>query len=98
LDKAGKYFGLLHLNQIRRIIYEKEVGRLVIVEDIAVENIEPLRLDTDLSTVMTRFAQLDYPELPVVDADSGKVLGLLRRQDLLAAYNVRLAEMQAGKP
>ena len=55
LDKAGKYFGLLHLNQIRRIIYEKEVGQLVIVEDIAVENVEPLRLDTDLSTVMTTF-------------------------------------------
>jgi len=47
---------------------------------------------------MTRFAQLEYGELPVVDAESRKVLGLLRRQDLLAAYNVRLAEMQAGKP
>jgi len=97
LDKAGKYFGLLHLNQIRRVIYEKVVGRLVIVEDIAVENVEPLHLDTDLSSVMTMFAQLEYPELPVVDADSGKVLGLLRRQDLLAAYNARLAQMQSGK-
>jgi len=98
LDKEGKYFGLLHLNQIRRVIYEKEVGQLVIVEDIAVENIEPLRLDTDLSSVVTMFAQMDYPELPVVDADCGKVLGLLRRQELLAAYNARLAEMQARKP
>jgi CIC family chloride channel protein len=97
LDKAGKYFGLLHLNQIRRVIYEKVVGQLVIVEDIAVENIEPLRLDADLSSVMTIFAQLEYPELPVVDADSGKVLGLLRRQDLLVAYNAQLAKMQSGK-
>ncbi len=89
---------MLHLNQIRRVIYEKEIGQLVIVEDIAVENIEPLRLDTDLSNVITMFAQKDYPELPVVDADSGKVLGLLRRQELLAAYNAKLAEMQARKP
>jgi CIC family chloride channel protein len=98
LDKEGKYYGLIHLNQIRRVIYEKEVRQLVIVEDIAVENIEPLRLDTDLSSVVTMFAQLDYAELPVVDADSGKVLGLLRRQELLAAYNARLSEMQAQKP
>jgi CIC family chloride channel protein len=98
LDKAGRYYGLIHLNQIRRVIYEKEVGQLVIVEDIAVENVEPLGLDTDLSTVLTRFAQLEYGELPVVDGESGKVLGLLRRQDLLAAYNARLTEMQGRKP
>ncbi len=98
LDKEGKYHGLIHLNQIRRVIYEKELGQLVIVEDISVENIEPLRVDTDLSYVITMFAQKDYPELPVVDADSGKVLGLLRRQELLAAYNTKLAEMQARKP
>jgi len=88
---------LIHLNQIRRVIYEKEVRQLVIVEDIAVENVDPLRLDTDLSVVITCFAQLEYGELPVVDAESRKVLGLLRRQDLLAAYNARLATMQAGK-
>jgi CIC family chloride channel protein len=97
LDREGRYRGLIHLNQIRRVIYEKEVGQLVIVEDIAVENVEPLRLDSDLSSVITLFAQLEYGELPVVDAESRKVLGLLRRQDLLAAYNARLSEMQARR-
>jgi CIC family chloride channel protein len=97
LDREGRYRGLIHLNQIRRVIYEKEVGQLVIVEDISVENVEPLRLDSDLSSVITLFAQLEYGELPVVDAESKKVLGLLRRQDLLAAYNARLSEMQARR-
>ena len=86
---------MFSLNQIRRLIYEKEVGQLVIVEDIAVQSVEPLRLDSDLSTVVSSFAQLEYDELPVVDAESKKVLGLLRQQDLLAIYNARLADMQA---
>jgi predicted transcriptional regulator len=47
----------------------------------------------DLSSAIGRFAFESYEELPVIDADAPqKVLGLLRRQDLLATYNVRLLE------
>ena len=73
LDKEGNYYGMFSLNQIRRSIYEKEVGQLVIVEDIAVQSVEPLDLDTDLSTVMASFARFEYDELPVVDGESGKL-------------------------
>jgi CIC family chloride channel protein len=99
LDKEGNYAGLFSLNQIRRVIYEKEFGAFAIVGDIAVQSVEPLHPDTDLSTVLVSFAQLDYEELPVVNFEtSRKVVGLIRRRDVLAAYNARLAEMQAGKP
>ena len=97
LDNDGNYCGLFSLNQIRRVLYEKEFGEFAIVEDVAVQSVEPVYLDTDLSTVMVGFAQVEYDELPIVDAESRKVIGLLRRQDLLAAYNARLADMQSGK-
>ena len=67
MDKDGNYCGLFSLNQIRRVIYEKEFGQFAIVEDVAVQSVEPLRLDIDLSTVMTSFAQVEYDELPVID-------------------------------
>jgi CIC family chloride channel protein len=98
LDKEGNYVGLFSLNQIRRVLYEKEFGTFAIVSDILAQNAEPLRPDTDLSTVLVSFAQLDYEELPVVNSETSmKVVGLLRRRDVMAAYNARLAEMQAGK-
>ncbi len=98
LDKEGNYAGLFSLNQIRRVIYEKEFGAFAIVGDVAVQGVKPLHPDTDLSTVLVSFAQLDYEELPVVNSEtSRKVVGLLRRRDVLAAYNTRLSEMQTGK-
>jgi CIC family chloride channel protein len=97
LDKDGNYYALFSLNQIRRVLYEKEFGQFAIVADIAVQNVEPLRLDSDLSTVMASFAPVEFDELPVVNGEPREILGLLRRQDLLAAYNARLAAMQSGK-
>ncbi|MCE5277529.1 MAG: chloride channel protein [Planctomycetaceae bacterium] len=91
VDEAGNYCGLFSLNQMRRVIYEREFGKFAIVSDI-VNEVEPLRLDVDLSTAMTDFARLEFEELPVVNSGSGReVLGLLRRQDVIAAYNRRLA-------
>ena len=96
LDRQGRYAGFFGLNQIRRLIYEKEAGNALIAEDVVGQNVRALHPDTDLSTVVVRFAQLEHDELPVVDADTRKVLGILRRQDILSAYSARMAEMQGG--
>jgi CIC family chloride channel protein len=94
-DKDGNYCALFSLNQVRRVLYEKEFGRFAIVADIAVQTVEPLRLDTDVSTVLVDFARMDFEELPVVDSGSQKkIIGLLRRQDVIAAYNKKLSEVQ----
>ena len=98
LDGVGNYTALFSLNQIRRVIYEKEFGKFAIVADIAMQNVEPLRLDTDLSSVLMDFARLEYEELPVVNGSMAKhILGLLRRQDVIAAYNNRLSNLQPSK-
>jgi CIC family chloride channel protein len=98
VDSQGDYQGLFSLNLIRRYLYENQFAGIVLAQEIASAEAEPLRLDTDLSTAMVQFAQLEYEELPVLESGvSRKVIGTLRRQEVLAAYNSRLAEMQAGK-
>ncbi len=86
---------MLGLNHVRRVIYERELGQVLIADDIAEQDLGPLHPDTDLTTAMAAFAQGDYDELPVVDAESHHVLGLLRRQDLLTARAERLAKLQS---
>ena len=54
-------------------------------------------LGTDISVVLVNFVQLEYDEPPVVNADSKKVMGLLRRRHLLVACSARLTDMQADK-
>ncbi|MFB3890525.1 MAG: chloride channel protein [Phycisphaerae bacterium] len=98
LDKDGNYCGLFTLNQIRRVIYEREFDKFAIVADVAMHDVEPLRLDTDLSTAMVSFARLEYEELPVLNSETSRhIIGMLGRHDVIAAYNRRLSEMQSGK-
>ena len=54
--------------------------------------------DTDLSVAMVQFAKMPYDELPVVDdKEHNSVIGIISRQDLLSAYNIRLTQMRSGK-
>jgi CIC family chloride channel protein len=94
----GKYAGLISLTDIRRYIYELELGQVIIANDLLVTGIEPLRPDTDLSVAILQFAKLPYDELPVVENGERKlVVGIISRQDLLTAYNTRLVQMRADQ-
>jgi len=97
LGADGRYCGLVGLNQVRRVIYENDLGALAVVGDVMEQGVRHFRLETDLSVVMAEFARSEYDELPVVDEESGRVLGLLRRREVLAAYDARLARLRSGR-
>lgn len=98
IDSDGKYDGLISLSEIRRYIYEHELGQVIIANDLLITDIEPLRPDTDLSVALLQFAKLPYDELPVVENEqSNLVIGIISRQDLLSAYNSRLEQMRSGQ-
>lgn len=93
IDNEGTYYGLFGLDDIRQFLYESDTGSLAVAQDLAMPGVKPLTLQMDLSNAISRFVFESYEELPVIDADDpGKVIGLLRRQDLLATYNARLLE------
>ena len=94
-DNDGRYRGLFGINDIRQILYDAQLADLAVAQDLVATDIEPLLLQMDLSTAITHFAEGRYEELPVVDADDPeKVIGLLRRQDIIAAYSSRLMSLR----
>ena len=96
LDSENHYVGVFSLNDIRQFLYDSPVGDLAVAEDLAHTGTDPLTLQMNLSSAIGRFADGDYEELPVVDAQAPQtVVGLLRRQDLIATYSSRLLEMRA---
>ncbi len=95
IDDDGNYYGLFGLNDIRQFLYESDAGSLAVAQDLAMPGVEPLTMQMDLSSAISRFVFESYEELPVVNAEEpGKVLGLLRRHDLLVTYNARLLKEQ----
>jgi CIC family chloride channel protein len=96
LDHENKYYGVFSLNDIRQFLYDSPVADLAVAEDLAAVE-PPLRMQMDLSAAISRFTDGPFAELPVVDeSDPTKVVGLLRRQDLIATYSARLLEMRKG--
>ncbi len=97
VDEEDNYYGLFSLQDIRQFLYEGQVGLLAVAQDLATPNVEPLALQLDLSSAITRFAQERFEELPIVDeAEPQKVIGTLRRQDVISVYEKRLMEVQAA--
>ncbi|NLW51079.1 MAG: chloride channel protein [Candidatus Brocadiaceae bacterium] len=97
LDERGDYYGMFGLNQVRPLLYDRDAARLIIVKDVVVRDAEPLRTDSDLSTAMLSFAQSEYDELPVLDAESQRVVGVLGRHELMAFYHAWEAEIEAAE-
>jgi len=90
LDHSMRYYGMFSLNDIRRFLYDSDIGDLAVAQDLA-NDIPPILLSTDLGEVMSRFARSNYEELPVVDADDpSEVIAVLRRVDVISAYNQQL--------
>jgi CIC family chloride channel protein len=70
---------------------------LVLAADLATENVLTVTPDDDLHTALRRFTQKNIDDIPVVAADDPKkVIGMLSRKELIAAYDDQLAELRRG--
>ncbi len=91
INREGDMVGIFSMNDIRKILYDRELLPLVIARDVMVEDVITTTLDETLSSVLEKFSLGNIDELPVVDKKSGKkVLGMITRRDLLLAYTKEL--------
>ncbi|MDQ7818573.1 MAG: chloride channel protein [Melioribacteraceae bacterium] len=89
VNRKGAIVGMISYSEIRPIITEYEHIREVLVAgDIASKNFTTLLETDDLDYVMKLFESNEADEFPVVGIDNkNKVIGAVRRQDVIAAYN-----------
>jgi CIC family chloride channel protein len=95
VDDQRRLVGIFSLSDIRRIFLEVGVHDLVLVRDFMVDQVVVATLDEGLDSALRKLNQLSVGELPVVDAqDPRRVLLMLTRNQLGAAYHRRLAELR----
>ncbi|MCG8531136.1 MAG: chloride channel protein [Desulfovibrionales bacterium] len=93
VDKKGELTGIISFRDLRTVFAEEYLDNLLIAKDIATTCIETV---SDVDTVigaLHKMATFSISQLPVVD-DSGKLIGTLREQDVLAAYDQSVVGMQ----
>lgn len=86
-----RLIGIFSINDIRRYLHDESMWDLLVGADIMVGPVLAVTEGDTLNTVMRRFTEKNIDEVPVVDVDdSGVLLGMLRRREVIAAYNARI--------
>lgn len=87
VDDQGRLVAIITRADLRER-KDRERGRRLTVGDVAVRNLVTARPAESLSTAVRRLSRLGLRQLPVVDADlPAPPLGMLRRSDVLVAYD-----------
>ena len=88
VDGEGRFAGLISLEDFGSLTFEPELHDTVIAKDLATPPGATLRPSDTLQAALEAFGAANCDRLPVVsDEDPRRVVGMLTRQDLLAAYD-----------
>ncbi len=97
LDDRGRLVGMLSMSDLKSFLAEVgELCTLVVVGDIMSANVITLKPTDNFETAFEVFEGKQVSTLPVVDpADPGRILGILKKNDLLLAYNQEVLKINA---
>jgi CIC family chloride channel protein len=88
VDKEGRLKGILSLTDVRKVMMDKEMHRLVVAKDIATDEVLTVTPEDSLHTALKKMAAAEIRELPVVSKDdSKKVISMISRKDLIRTYH-----------
>jgi CIC family chloride channel protein len=97
VDETGSMMGIVSIHDVRPVLLEETVTRIVIAGDIATERVITLTPEDNLNTAMEKFSIKDLEEIPVVsDRDPRRLAGMVRRKDVIAAYNKEVLKRESG--
>ena len=98
VDDDGRLCGIFSNTDFRSILFSPEIENLVVVKDIATKDMITITMNEDLHTVMNKFTRKNLDSIPVVDIkDPSKLLGMLRRREVISFYNQKVDEMNLNK-
>ena len=99
LDENGILSGSIDLVDLRKVIPDQEHLRHVLVaEDVATSQVHPVTPEDTLNHVMQEFGRSHVDELPVVEGrGSRNLIGVVRRQDVIAPYNREMLKMDMAE-
>jgi len=93
VDAEGNMVGIFSDDDVRSYLYDDTLWNLAVARDVMTSKLITVTPNDDLNTALKRFTSLNLDELPVIDPEQpGKLLGMLRRKEAIAAYNQRLMD------
>jgi CIC family chloride channel protein len=95
VDSKGEMVGIISLQDVRKVLYEEYIKEIVTVGELATEDVLTLTPEDNLADALHHFAEMDIDEIPVVATNNPKkVVGMLRRGDVISIYNREILRRQ----
>jgi chloride channel protein, CIC family len=96
VDKYRKLTGIFSINDVRGVLFDQEIGNLIVMKDIARSDIIFSTPSEDLNAVLKKFTFRNIQMLPVVkDEDHAFILGMLDRREVIQYYNQRVQDIKS---
>lgn len=86
LDSDGKLEGIVHVDNIRKYLLEKELHDVLLIYDAMDAPAGELTQDDNLSKAMTNFEVFNTWQLPVLSSDTRKYMGFISKSNILSNY------------
>lgn len=88
IDNSGRMTGIVSLQDVKNILHDEKLRLSSTVGSVCARKVIFLTPDDNLYTAMTLFDRKGIDEIPVVEsAEDPWVVGMLKRRDVIAAYN-----------
>jgi CIC family chloride channel protein len=91
--KDGYLYGVLSLDDLKSVMFEEGLDDIIVAGEIcSSDNLIVVRENENLSEALQKMSIREFGALPVVREinDKYKVVGLIRRSDILLAYNKKI--------
>ncbi|KJR42863.1 chloride channel protein EriC [Candidatus Magnetoovum chiemensis] len=96
IKDTGDMMGIISMQDIKAVMLEEYIKNIVSAGELATEDVIVLKNTDNLKTALELFSIKDIDEIPVVDIlNRQKVVGMLHRGDVIAAYNREVLKRQS---
>lgn len=90
VDAENNLIGMLSLDDIKSVLFDESLKKLLLADDICrKKDLVYINPDNNLNNALGKMVNKDLGAIPVIQPLNGKLklVGLLRRSDVMAAYN-----------
>jgi CIC family chloride channel protein len=88
LDADNRLAGILSFNDYSEAIFDDDLKHLIVARDLATSDVVTVSANDNLYTALEKISRKDFTTLPVVsENDSGQLVGIISRRDIIGAYD-----------
>jgi CIC family chloride channel protein len=98
VDEVGYLKGILSLTDMRRVMLEKDIHRLLVAKDLATLDVMTVTPGDNLNTALKKMTQAEIRELPVVSKeDPRKIISMISRKDIIRIYHEEIEKLRVNR-